>query len=423
MMTTAEINHQNTKKKLPDGWRWVKLGDLADWITKGSTPTTYGFDWQKQGILFLRSECILSGRLTLAGSMYISEQAHQVMSRSMVLPGDILMRITGELGTACVYPSDLGSANINQHIARLRIRDTNFALPDYVVAVLNSPNIISSHYAIERGVTHPHLSLEQVRLTEIPLPPLTEQKRIVAILNEQMEAVERARIATSAQLEAAKALPAAYLRAVFNSPEAQEWQRKRLGDIALVSGGIQKTPNRAPNVFHRPYLTVRNVQRGWLDLSTVERFEIAPVELSRCRLEWGDILIVEGNGSLDHIGRNAIFRGEIEDCIHQNHVIRVRLDRKKAEPEFISRYLNSDLGKAQMIEKAKTTTGLHTLSVSKVEQLEALLPPLAEQQRIVATLNEKMDTVEQLRQSLEEQLDAINNLPATLLRRAFNGEL
>src|SRR5207244_1941235 len=111
--------------------------------------------------------------------------------------------------------------------------------------------------------------------------------------------------------------------------------------------------------------TVRNVQRGSLDLSQVERFEITSAELERLRLQRGDILIVEGNGSVDQIGRNAIFDLDGEEWIHQNHIIRVRLDSSRLRFDFAALYLNSDSGKRQMVKKAQTTSGLYTLSVEK----------------------------------------------------------
>ncbi|MBO1066427.1 restriction endonuclease subunit S [Dolichospermum flos-aquae UHCC 0037] len=295
---------------------------------------------------------------------------------------------------------------------------------DYLYYLLQESHIQSVVTSqSQRSAGQTGVQKEFIERLLIPLPSLDEQKRIAAILNEQMETVEKARQNAIAQLEAAKELTSAYLRDVFNSPEAQKWERKKLRDLAWVSGGIQKTKNRTPQNFHRPYLTVRNVQRGWLDISDIERFEITSNELSRYQLKWGDILIVEGNGSVDHIGRNAIFRGEIEDCIHQNHIIRVRLDIEKVDPEFISLYLNSDIGKTQMIEKAQTTTGLHTLSVSKVEDLEAAIPKLDKQKYIVTTLTEKLTETERLCKTLEQQLETINKLPAAFLRQALNGEL
>jgi type I restriction enzyme S subunit len=250
-----------------------------------------------------------------------------------------------------------------------------------------------------------------------------EQERIAAKLSEQAAAVERARVAAEAQRDAAEALPAVYLREAFNTPEASSWARERLGTIAEIVSGIQKSPDRAPAKFHRPYLTVRNVQRGYLDVSQVERFEVTPEELQRLRLLPGDILIVEGNGSLDHIGRNAMFVGDGEEWIHQNHIIRVRVTRTVATPEFVSAFLNSDQGRSQIVEKAKTTSGLYTLSTGKVASLDVLLPPLCEQKRVTARLIAQLNAAERVAQRVSEQLDAINTLPAALLRQAFSGEL
>lgn len=269
----------------------------------------------------------------------------------------------------------------------------------------------------------PRADISSLLKMQIPLPPIAEQQRIVGILSDRLAAVDQARQATEAQLEAAQALPAAYLRQIFNSPEAQTWGKKPLGDVANVTGGIQKTPGRKPKDFYKPYLTVRNVQRGYLDLSDIEQFELTPKELERYKLQKGDLLIVEGNGSVNHIGRNAIYQGEIQDCVHQNHIIRVRLDKSENSPEFISLFLNSELGKSQMLELAETTSGLYTLSVSKVGRLQVLQPEHSEQVEVVKTLQGKMSQSKALAQSLQDQLDTINALPAAFLRQAFNGEL
>lgn len=255
---------------------------------------------------------------------------------------------------------------------------------------------------------------------EIPLPPLAEQERIAGRLTEQLGAVERARAAAAQRLAAAEALPAALLREVFDGPEASGWETVRLGDVAFVSGGVQKSPGRAPREHHRPYLTVRNVQRGFLDLTSVERFEVTPSELERLRLQRGDILIVEGNGSPDHIGRNAVFDLEGEEWVHQNHVIRVRLG-ERASHQYVSTYLNSPAGQYQMMEKARSTSGLYTLSAEKVNSLEVPLPDLPTQRRLAAELTQRLAAAERVIARCREELAAIEALPAALLRAAFNG--
>jgi type I restriction enzyme S subunit len=219
-------------------------------------------------------------------------------------------------------------------------------------------------------------------------------------------------------VEATRALEGAIASSAFAGPVAG-WLLRPLGEISSIAGGIQKSPSRAPLEHHRPFLTVRNVQRGYLDLSVVERFEVTPLELTRLRLQHEDLLIVEGNGSLDHIGRNALFRADGQEWIHQNHVIRVRLDRNHALPEFVSRFLNSEAGRQQMIEKARTSSGLYTLSAGKVAHLEIPVPPMVVQLDVVARLDSASANANAALEAAESELKQIRALPAALRRRAF----
>jgi type I restriction enzyme S subunit len=236
-----------------------------------------------------------------------------------------------------------------------------------------------------------------------------------------LAAVDAARRAAEERLAATESLSAAYLREVFDGPDASEWKVVSAGDIAQISGGVQKSPGRAPRNHHCPYLTVRNVQRGSLDLSQVERFEVTEAELDRLRLCKGDILVVEGNGSPDQIGRNAVFDLDGDDWIHQNHIIRVRLG-EAATYQFVSLFLNSPAGKAQMLERARSTSGLYTLSVDKIGSLQLPLPPLADQCRIAADLSRRLEAADHLAAHCLEELAAVEALPASLLRAAFNGD-
>jgi type I restriction enzyme S subunit len=165
----------------PCNWPVENLGKHSDWITKGGTPTTYGYKWEKSGILFLRSECITTTGLNLAGSMRISEKAHEFMQRSHILPGDILIRITGDVGISCRFPEGLGPANINQHIARIRLKGNNID-PVYLLSALNTDSYSKYYKGITRGVTHPHLSLEQIRETPLPIPPIEDQQTFSLIV-------------------------------------------------------------------------------------------------------------------------------------------------------------------------------------------------------------------------------------------------
>ncbi len=246
-----------------------------------------------------------------------------------------------------------------------------------------------------QGAANVSMKPEDLAQFEIPLPALEVQKEIVA----EIEGFQRV-------IDGARAVIDYYCpHLIIDS----DWPMVRLNVVAQVQGGVQKSPDRQPKQHHRPYLTVRNVQRGFLDLTQVERFELSTPELSRLQLMSGDILIVEGNGSREQIGRCALFDLQGEEWVHQNHVIRVRLDRARAFPPFISLYLNSQRGRDQMLSKAATTSGLFTLSVGKVESLEVPVPPLPEQERIVAEIEAErrlVDANRELIQRMERKIAA-----------------
>ena len=199
------------------------------------------------------------------------------------------------------------------------------------------------------------------------------------------------------------------------------WEWVRITDISNISGGIQKTPARAPRQNHFPYLRVANVQRGYLILDQVERYELGPGELDRWRLEAGDLLIVEGNGSEHEIGRCAMWNGEIPDCVHQNHLIRVRPE-PAALGTFLLLFLNSGFGRSEMKRLAITTSGLFSLSVGKIKSIAFPLPPLVEQSRIVAKVEELMALCDRLEAKGRLEAEQHGRLVATLFESLANDE-
>ncbi|GGY08589.1 restriction endonuclease subunit S [Streptomyces hiroshimensis] len=185
------------------------------------------------------------------------------------------------------------------------------------------------------------------------------------------------------------------------------WAWVTLDQVADVSGGIQKQQKRKPVDNAYPFLRVANVGRGSLDLSDVHRIELFEGELERFRLQRGDLLVVEGNGSPEQIGRAAAWLGGIPDAVHQNHLIRVR-----PGGALLWRYLelvwNSPLVADQLLSVAQSSSGLYTLSTSKLKRVELPVPPLEEQQRIaealevlISHLDSAVSTLESSRRRLE----------------------
>jgi type I restriction enzyme S subunit len=208
-----------------------------------------------------------------------------------------------------------------------------------------------------------------------------------------------------------------------NLPELPEgWCWVSFDQISDIQGGLQKTPKRVPVENHYPYLRVANVLRGAVDLRELHHFELTNEELNRLRLRVGDLLIVEGNGSRSEIGRCALWAGEIADCVHQNHIIRLRpLDGLHSE--YLNLYLNSPVGQTVIQLVASSTSGLYTLSVGKIQKLPVALAPTAEQEQIAEKVAELFSVVEHVQVDLGRKADSVGGLRQSILRQAFTGRL
>lgn len=202
-------------------------------------------------------------------------------------------------------------------------------------------------------------------------------------------------------------------------PEGWVWAS--IEQISEIQGGIQKQPSRAPIKNKYPFLRVANVARGKLKLQDVHEIELFQGELERLALVAGDVLIVEGNGSLTEIGRCALWDGSIENAVHQNHLIRVR--PMGVVSQFVETWLNS-LGGIEILSRlAATTSGLYTLSVSKISKISVPIAPRAEQEVSMRVLIDNLSALDVQEQSVEHSLKQSAAQRQNILRAAFAGQL
>ncbi len=195
----------------------------------------------------------------------------------------------------------------------------------------------------------------------------------------------------------------------FESPTG--WACVRLGEITDLVSGVTKGRNLiGRKTASYPYLRVANVQRGFLELKVMKEIEIPIEELIKYQLRFGDILLTEG-GDWDKLGRSAIWKEEIANCIHQNHVFRARPLTKGLLSEWVVMYTNSPVGRQYFETAAKRTTNLASINMTQLRYCPLPLPPLAEQKRIVA----KVDSLLALCDTLETKLKAVRDSSATLM--------
>ena len=196
-----------------------------------------------------------------------------------------------------------------------------------------------------------------------------------------------------------------------------------LGEVAEIQSGIALGKKRAPKtqLIRRPYLRVANVQRGWLDLDEIKEIEVTEQEAGRLYLRDGDILMNEG-GDRDKLGRGWIWEGQIENCVHQNHVFRVRLFDRTFPPKFVSLYAN-EFGQSHFFDVGKQTTNLASISKTRLSSLELRLPPADEAVEIVRRIEGAFAWIERLAAEAMSARKLIDHLDQAVLAKAFRGEL
>jgi len=198
------------------------------------------------------------------------------------------------------------------------------------------------------------------------------------------------------------------------------WQVVPLGGIAEIASGITLgRPLRDKPTRRVPYLRVANVKDGWLDLDDVYEIDATDEEIKKCRLRYGDILLTEG-GDPDKLGRGTFWQEQIAECVHQNHIFRVRLPSDRFCYDFVSLQIGSPHGKAYFFAQAKQTTGIATINRGVLNRFPLLVPPLPEQRRIAAHLREQLAGVAQARAATEAQADGLGKLIHALLRESLS---
>jgi type I restriction enzyme S subunit len=231
------------------------------------------------------------------------------------------------------------------------------------------------------------------------LVPQDPSEEPATVLIEQIRAARAGRLADASRRKASAELPEVEQDEwPFEPPPGWVWTR--FGEVTQVSGGVTLGRKGAIALpVTRPYLRVANVQRWKLALDSMKDIVIDEAELPRYRLAEGDLLITEG-GDWDKVGRTAVWRSELSECLHQNHVFKARGYTTTWNHGWAELYLNLDVARAYFAASAKQTTNLASINITELRHCVFPLPPLNEQSRIVTRVTELRRLCAALRQRL-----------------------
>jgi type I restriction enzyme S subunit len=200
--------------ELPEGWVWTRLDYITQNITKGSTPTSYGFSYKKEGIKFIKTENIIEDGTIANIKDFIDEDANNFLKRSILQTYDILFSIAGTIGrVGLVQERDL-PANTNQALSLIRLFSENI-VNKYVFYFFKSPYIQKQSLKSIVGVGRANITLTDVSCYNIPLPPLLEQHQIVAEIESRLSVADQLEKVVEQSLKQAERLRQSILKQAF----------------------------------------------------------------------------------------------------------------------------------------------------------------------------------------------------------------
>lgn len=333
-------------------------------------------------------------------------------ARRVIHSGDVLVStVRPNLNAVSLVPADLENQICSTGICVLR--PGSGVLSEYLYFFAQSRSFVQNLRKLVSGAMYPAVTDRQVLDSELPLPAPGEQRQIIDILSRAEEIV---RLRRKAITIAAETIPALFNEMFGNVPATSI---RPLGAVASVVSGVMKGRRfNGRRTVRVPYLRVANVQAGRLDLSEIKQIEVLPKDVAELALQRGDVLLTEG-GDANKLGRGALWDTDIQDCIHQNHIFRVRTDRSALRPVYFASYLQTQTARNYFLRSAKRTTNLASINMTQLRALPVPLPPLDLQERFEA----RCRSVQSIMGQAEAAARKGGELFQSLLDHAFRMEL
>ncbi len=466
-------------ESLPPGWARAKFEDIlidpkSDLVDGPFGSNLKSAEYVESGVPVLKIQNIKADRFVRKHFSYVTKEKADELSRHSFIPGDLMITKLGDpLGLCCEVPNDFPAGVFVADLMRLRLR-TNKVSKRFLLLAINSQVVQSQFKQITKGTTRPRVNLTIVRSLEIPLPPLAEQKRIVAKIEElfsELEAGEEslrvarrqlgvyrqsllqqafegkltekwrtqnpAKLESPAQLLAriqsacdarsgAKAKKSAPLvpfpadELVGSHSLPSEWLVLAYGDLcSVVRNGISAKPSGETG--HK-IARISAVRPMAFDYDDYRFLDCDDKMASDYRLAQGDLVFTRYNGARRFVGVCAQFKGH-EPRLYPDKLIRTRPDLPQLDPRYLEIALNCGLARAWLETKIRTTAGQSGVSGGDVKAMPVPICSLPEQQEIVRLLDEQFEVIERNEREINAALQQSEALRQAILKKAFTGRL
>ncbi len=422
---SGALGHYLAKYGIPNGWRPVEVRDLAD-IVGGATPdTTEPSYWESGTIPWISPSDLTSQnkRILTNSARKITEAGFNACSCNLLPPGAIVFTARGTIGALAIAGVPLTTNQTCENLIPRAGVDSDFLY--YLLSFLRPV-----FQRLGAGTTFMSVTRDDIGVVQCAVPEEREQKEIAAILKATDELIEK----TEAKLLAARRLKTALLQQLFTHglpgrhTQFQEtkwvrcpasWEIKPLGQLAGIESGFTMGRDLTGHeLVSVPYLTVVNVQAGRIDLSSVVTVEVKASEVEDLLLKPGDVVMTEG-GDRDKLGRGCIWRGEIDRCVYQNHIFRIRFRPQTYLPELFHFLLQSWEARNYFAAHAKQTSNLCSINKRELRRFPVPIPKPDEQEEMLSLLSAADANIE----AIEREVEALGRLKRSLLQNLLTGKV
>jgi type I restriction enzyme, S subunit len=368
---------------LSDAWREVRLNEVVSFAGGVAFPKAQQGRADGEYPFFKVSDMNAreNARSMIVAANWITEDQRRELKASLAPEGTVIFpKVGAALKTEKRRILTRPSAFDNNVMGLV---PSDELLPEFLLAFMETVRL--GDYC-QDGVV-PSVNQEIVGGIQLTLPPVEEQRRVADLVGFVGEAERLAHVHFQ---RADTFLAATIERLIVPTGDWDElppnWNVSTLGDLSDVRSGITKGRRTFEPVTDRPFLRAANVQDGFLYLDEIHDFAATDEEFARFVLEANDILLVEG-GNKEHVGRGWIWEGQVEGCVHQNHVFRARITDSAVLPRFIAYVGTSAPARAYCLAHARQSNNLATINKTAISGLPIPVPPLYEQRAIVARLD------------------------------------
>lgn len=389
----------------------VRLSEIAELITKGTTPTTLGYNFQEDGVNFLKIECFSEdGTYIKEKTAHISEECHEKLKRSKLRTGDILFSIAGAIGRVAVVTEEMLPANTNQALAIIRVTRDDIYLP-YIKLILTSQIVKAQFERKKQGVAQLNISLKDINELEIPLPEKSKQIECASLL-EKISGIVTAR---QKQLQKLDELVKARFVEMFGSPVSNplSWRKRTLKEVCIkLNDGTHFSPESYETGQYK-YITAKNIKLSGFDFSNITYVpeEVHRPIYERCNPEMGDVLYIKDGATTGIAMVNTLK----EEFTLLSSVALLKQDRLVINGHFLAALLNNE----DMYIDIRNNMGgaaITRLTIAKLNAIKVIVPPIEIQNEFAAFVEQ----VDKLKAAVQKALDEAQLLFDSLMQTYFD---